>query len=125
VSAKVAGAGERFIWGRTKADLGRCGCCTLLLHLLGLFEPAITRLQDTPVLSKQVVYPAISAHGNRSSQPPATLTSSFDRLFSAGSAAPDPMDSTPGWHLLVRVVSLCFAVSYGQIQARTDKFRAS
>lgn len=34
-SVQVAGAGERFIQGHTKADLGRCGCCTLLLHLLG------------------------------------------------------------------------------------------
>jgi hypothetical protein len=57
---QVAGAGERFIQGRTKADLGRCGCCTLLLHLLGQFESATTRMQDPAVLSKQVVYLAIS-----------------------------------------------------------------
>ena len=58
----VAGAGERFVKDRVEADFGRRGCCTLLLHLLGWFEPAASRLQDAPVLSKQVVYLAISAH---------------------------------------------------------------
>jgi hypothetical protein len=43
----------------------------LLLHLLEWLEPATNRLQGTPVLSKQVVYLAISARergGRRSRQ---------------------------------------------------------
>jgi hypothetical protein len=31
---QVAGAGERFVRDRTEAGLGRCGCCTLVLHYL-------------------------------------------------------------------------------------------
>lgn len=68
---QVAGAGERFVLGRMEADLGRCGCCTLVLHFLRWFEPATIRLRDAPVVSKQVVYLAISAHesvGRRSAQ---------------------------------------------------------
>ena len=57
---QVAGAGERFVLGQMEADLGRCGCCTLVLHLLGWFEPATTRLQDAPAPSKRVVCLAIS-----------------------------------------------------------------
>ncbi len=34
-SVQVAGAGERFVQDHLEADLGQCGCCTLLLHLLG------------------------------------------------------------------------------------------
>ena len=29
---QVSGAGKRFIWGRTEAGLGRCGCRILVLH---------------------------------------------------------------------------------------------
>jgi hypothetical protein len=31
---QVAGAGERFVRDRTEAGLGRCGCCTFVLHYL-------------------------------------------------------------------------------------------
>ena len=61
-SLQVAGAGERFVLGQMEADLGRCGCCTLVLHLLGWFEPATTRVRDAPVLSRQVIYPAVSTN---------------------------------------------------------------
>lgn len=35
LSMQVAGAGEWYIQDHTKASLGRCGCCTKVLHFLG------------------------------------------------------------------------------------------
>lgn len=41
---QVAGAGERSVQDRMEAGLGRCGCCTLVLHCSGRFEWVIPSL---------------------------------------------------------------------------------
>jgi hypothetical protein len=43
-----------------EANLGRCGCCTLVLHSLGGSNRDRFGFQDVLVLSKQVVYLAIA-----------------------------------------------------------------